>query len=134
MTGFFVGLLMLGGLGAFIGPMIFEPLCGNEVVHVYPSMDKSLNMVLFQRDCGATTGFTTQISILKSGKELPNDGGNIFIADSGDQAVPLGKWGGPLVDVKWIDKNKVAVAYPKGARIFLKEQKYKNVIVEYQAR
>jgi len=34
--------------------------------------------VIFQRDCGATTGFSTQISILSSDTELPNEHGSLL--------------------------------------------------------
>jgi hypothetical protein len=34
--------------------------------------EMNLNIVVFQRDCGATTGFSTQVSIIEIGEELPN--------------------------------------------------------------
>ena len=48
--------------------------------------------------------------------------------------VPLGAWGGPLVEIKWIAKDDVLVEYPEGARIFLNEKKYGNVHIEYKTR
>ena len=48
--------------------------------------------------------------------------------------VPLGAWGGPLVEIKWIAKDDVLVEYPEGARIFLNEKQYGNVHIEYKTR
>jgi len=58
---------------------IFGGACQNQVFKEYNSPDQSLKAVVFQRDCGATTGFSTQISILESDENLDNESGNIFI-------------------------------------------------------
>ena len=50
-----------------------------------------MTAVLFDRHCGATTGFTTQVSVVESDK-TPFGKGNVFIADGGTKAA---KWGGP---------------------------------------
>lgn len=65
---------LLGGCNDF--------LCGNEVIRRLDAPDGKHSAVLFQRDCGATTGFSTQISILDVGED-PSGGGNAFIADGG---------------------------------------------------
>ncbi len=54
-------------------------MCGNQIHKEYLSPDKSLKAIVFQGDCGATTSFTTQISILEANEELENENGNIFI-------------------------------------------------------
>jgi hypothetical protein len=56
-------------------------MCGNYVHSTMISPDKRHKAVVFQRDCGATTGFTTQISILEKDDSLANSSGNIFIID-----------------------------------------------------
>jgi len=54
-------------------------MCGNDIYSELLSPNKKYKAVVFQRDCGATTGFSTQISIIKSAETLDNDGGNVFI-------------------------------------------------------
>lgn len=54
-------------------------LCSNVIHAELPSPDNKYKAVIFQRDCGATSGFSTQISIVKADKALPNDSGNIFV-------------------------------------------------------
>ena len=70
----------------YLGPS----MCGNEVVAQYPSPNGLERLVVFQRDCGATTGFSTQASILPIGKGLKDDSGNVFIADTDHGAAPSG--------------------------------------------
>jgi hypothetical protein len=66
-------------------------MCGNEVYSEVISPNRELKAVVFQRDCGATTGFSTQISILDSDQDLKNVSGNIYIIDGhpNDVAPPI---------------------------------------------
>lgn len=95
-----------------------ESMCANEVLHEIPSPDKQLKAVVFQRDCGATTGFSTQVSIMKIDKKLPNTGGDVFSADTGHGKVPSGPGGGPKIEVVWKGPRQLLVKYPQKARIF----------------
>jgi len=55
--------------------------CKNKVITSVISSNKKIKIVIFQRDCGATTGFTTQISIINSNEIVDNTmKGNIFIS------------------------------------------------------
>ena len=126
--------LFLGLTAAFIVPKIFLNSCKNQIVESYMSPDNKYEIILFLRDCGATTGFSTQVSIIETGNELPNKGGNIFIADEGDTPVSLGSWGGPFVELKWISQDKMIIEYPKASRIFKNEMQYKDIQIEYKKR
>jgi|CXWL01.1.fsa_nt_gi hypothetical protein len=53
--------------------------CGNEVKQSLMSPSGKLSAVVFSRDCGATTGFSTQVSIIPTGHSLPNKSGNTFV-------------------------------------------------------
>ena len=53
--------------------------CGNTIVTSKEAPDARHAAVLFQRNCGATTGFSTQISVLNAGKQ-PTGSGNAFNA------------------------------------------------------
>lgn len=54
-------------------------MCGNYPHKEYFSPNKEYKAVVFQRDCGATTGFSTQISIVEASGSIENEGGNIYI-------------------------------------------------------
>ena len=68
-------------------------MCGNEVHAEELSPDNKHRAVVFQRDCGATTGFSTQISIVGADDELENESGNIFIISGHpDETSPVVRW------------------------------------------
>ncbi len=56
-------------------------LCEDDVYLSIISPDKKCKAVIFERNCGATTGFSTQISIIDADQELKNSSGNVFIID-----------------------------------------------------
>lgn len=57
-------------------------LCANQIYQEVYSTDRTLKAVVFQRDCGATTGFSTQVSVLPAGETLGNDvAGNLYITN-----------------------------------------------------
>jgi hypothetical protein len=61
---------------------LFSGLCGNTIIQTSTSPNQKYKLVLYQRDCGATTGFSSQISLLDIDKklDLEDDSGNIYIA------------------------------------------------------
>ena len=63
--------------------------------------------VLCDRDCGATTGFTTQVSIADRDK-APSGSGNVFIADGGAQGRDMG-WAVGRRVVGWAETFPVKV-------------------------
>jgi hypothetical protein len=97
-------------VGLFIGCISLLPdLCGNRILKTIPSPDGRLNAVIFERDCGATTGFSTQLSVLSAADTLPNDPGNLFC-------------GGDYVDVFWSSNRRLVVKYPHAADKSLSER------------
>jgi hypothetical protein len=69
-------LLMFGAGYYFVSSM-----CANTVVTSSTSPNGKWKVVLFERNCGATTGFSSQISLMKLDEELSNEAGNIYIAE-----------------------------------------------------
>ena len=56
-------------------------LCANTIYQELASPNKSHGAVIFERNCGATTGFSTQLSVLSANEELKNVRGNTYIVD-----------------------------------------------------
>lgn len=68
-------------------------LCDNEIYAELLSPDNRYKAVIFQRDCGATSGFSTQISILPAANTLANEYGNIFVLKGHPQShAPAVSW------------------------------------------
>ncbi|HEX7821575.1 MAG TPA: hypothetical protein VF463_13280 [Sphingobium sp.] len=87
---------------------------------------------MFQRDCGATTGFSTQISIVDSGDRLSGMG-NAFRADDNHGAARTGNWGGPWVEMRWLSPNHLLVSYAAKSRVFEQDDAVSAVRISYRA-
>jgi hypothetical protein len=96
-------------------------LCGNQEVFRVPSPDGKIEAVMFERDCGATTDFSTQISMVGKGGSVQSGVGNAFIADSNHGAAPVAKWGGPAVDIKWAANRQLVISIHPATRISVQE-------------
>lgn len=55
--------------------------CGNEQVTESWSPDRAHKFVVFVRNCGATTGLSTQASVLPAYQPLLNEAGNLLVMD-----------------------------------------------------
>lgn len=107
--------------------------CRNEVVQEVVSPDGQNKAVIFQRDCGATSSFTTQVSVLRRNETLSGSG-NVFVADDNHGLVEVGDWGGPWVGVRWLTANQLLVTYAKGSRIFEQAKNVGPVKVSFQMK
>lgn len=87
--------------------------------------------VLFQRDCGATTDFTTQISIIGSSDPLSGSG-NAFVADDNHGTAPVGSWQGPWAEMQWIGTGHLLIKYAAKARTFQQQKQVAGVTIQYQ--
>ncbi len=118
------------GLCALLGPVLFlasacSNLCENDVVATTAAPDRSSLVVVFHRGCGATTGISTQISILEYGSRMPDGSGNMFIAESPGREAPP-------VRVAWKGAHSLVIEYPARATVYLKEIMIRGVSVTYK--
>ncbi len=102
-------------------------MCENEIIKEEVSPSGDAKAVVFQRDCGATTGFSTQISIFGSGQSH-SESGNAFVGDGG-QIVE--GWNGPWVEIEWRGQNLLEVRYDASARLFEQANEVDGVEISY---
>ena len=107
--------------------------CQNEIISQVQSPDGRQKAIVFQRDCGATTGFSTQVSILGNSESLPNASGNAFTADADHGKAVSGPNGGPIVLVRWLSNSEIEISYDSKARVFLKESSANSVKIRYSS-
>lgn len=106
-------------------------MCSNEVVTRLASPDGEREAVMFQRDCGATAGFSTQVSILETG-ELLSGRGNTFRADDDHGAAERGAWGGSWAEMKWLASDRLLIRYATNSRLFEQDDSVSGVVVSYE--
>jgi hypothetical protein len=125
-----VGSVLLAVIG---GCFDLGGQCANDPLADLPSPDGRWHAVMFQRDCGATTGFSTQVSVLLAGNTLQNESGNAFIADTDHGAAPAGPGGGPLVLARWIAPDTLEVRFHPRSRVFTRQAQVGAVAMRYVA-
>lgn len=85
-------------------------------------------IVVFQRDAGATTGFSIQVSVLKSNKNLKNsDKGNIFVIAGNKTDFESGK----LFDISWVDEKTLNITLHSDKKVYKQVEKLENISIQY---
>ena len=100
----------------------FSSLCKNNIIKSSDSPDKFWKVVLFERDCGATTDYSSQVSLLSAGATLEDEAGNIFIAESRSEGYAL----------TWTDTKSILISGIKG-EIFKQELSKNGISIRYQS-
>ena len=102
-------------------------MCGNEIYKEYSSPNKLLKAIVFRRDCGATTGYTTELSIINFNESLDNTNGNIYMI----KGIP--KDVAPYV--YWEDNNKLIINAPLSGLEYKAESSFgwfSDIKIEYK--
>lgn len=98
------------------------PLCSNKVLREIISPDRTRKVVVFERDCGATDGGSTQVSVLDADEKLLDDSkGNAFIIKYY-----------PNVNVSWQSDLHLVIQHPKSDRVFARKTTVKDVSIRYK--
>jgi hypothetical protein len=130
-----VAVASLAGIAMIVVALLayaLRDMCSNDVVAEYSSPDASARVVVFVRNCGATTGFSTQASLLGSSTGFANSAGNFFMSDTDHGAAPSGPRGGPEIRVRWESPNAIVVEHHERARVLRAEQHIGRVNVAYK--
>lgn len=110
-----------------------DPGCGNTILQDIPSPDGLQHAVIFSRDCGATTDFSTQVSIL--GRTQPVSGaGNVFIIVDGQAVAPRDSAATSDIVATWIDSRTLEIQYDSRGQIFQQRGRHNDTVVRYATR
>ena len=94
-------------------------MCGHTTLNTATSPNGKLKAVSYLYDCGATTGFSTQVSILKSDQSVQTSG-NIFIAK-----------GKHHYGLRWKSDNQLLIGGTSDLETFKKELYFNDVTIFY---
>lgn len=94
--------------------------CGNEVVRSVISPSGSKTAIAFVRDCGATTGYSTQVSVVHGRKSEVTGSGNVLIVE-----------GRPELEMRWTSDSEILVSRPGPGRIFKQEEQLSGTTIKY---
>ena len=111
---------------------IFGSMCGNQVISQGLSPDKKYKFVVFVRDCGATTGFSTQVSVMTSDWKFRDDeSGNVLTTSDRERGSRTNKLGGADVRVEWTANRRIKIYLENAAKTGIKLSKVKGIEIEY---
>lgn len=133
-----LNVLLIVGATAYVGlgvillltRMFFDSLfpCGDTVLSNIKSPDGLYSATLYERNCGATTGFSTLITVSNAGQmATPDDDDHVvFIA-----SVP------PVLRLRWESSTVLSIASPDGApiparEIFRQQKNWNRVQILYR--
>lgn len=120
--------------------------CSNRVTERLVSPDGEWIAILFVRDCGATTGFSTQLTLTRADVDVPEGTGNVFVAGR-DKTTLAAEWGGPWAGMEWAatapgadwpdttaEGWELIVTHDASARIFASHTVVDGVPIRFEAR
>ncbi len=121
-----LALLLSWRFIVFVAVLLMSPLCGNEIVREAVAPDGTRRAVVFQRDCGATTGFSTQIAVVWGSGNLPDAPANVFIADGHPDRTKT--------DARWLNSATLVIGTNALADAYKAERHVNGVSVTYERR
>ena len=106
-------------------------LCTNSPVGEYWSPTHVRRLVVFERSCGSTTGFSTQVSLLPASRDWPRGVGNVFVADDDHGSESLGERHTLKLSALWLTEDRVLISYSAKARVFRRKSEVNGVAIQY---
>ncbi|MFK5707527.1 DUF5412 family protein [Lysinibacillus boronitolerans] len=104
--------------GRYVLDLLFGDMCGNEIIQEVPSPNGKKVAYLFNRDCGATTSVSFQLSIMNKDDKLPNKSGNTFVSDG-------------EFTIEWINEKNLRINYKESSRIYEKDTRVNGIKIKY---
>ena len=123
----FAGVLLLGSGGCAL-----QMECANSILSDLPAPDGRHRVVTFDRNCGATTSISTQVSVLAPGEPLEGSG-NVFTIDGAFGPGRLTPRQGQALEVRWVDPQTIEIRYDARARTGAKVPQLEEITVRYRA-
>ncbi|HIP80649.1 MAG TPA: hypothetical protein EYH07_19590 [Kiloniellaceae bacterium] len=111
---------------AFVVVLLLSSPCGNDIVQDAVAPDGTRRAVVFQRDCGATTGFSTQVAVVWGSGDLPDKPANVFIADGHPDRTKT--------YVRWLNSATLVIGTKALADAHKAERHVNGVSVTYERR
>jgi hypothetical protein len=131
--GLLIAILILGTGFILTISIVFGDSCANQIVDIKISPDKNFRAVTFIRDCGATTGFSTQLSIIKATDtfDKSDEKGNTLIMSDKIGDGLMDENGGAKIMANWTEDNKLVILYDSRTETAKRETEYKDIKIEY---
>jgi hypothetical protein len=117
----------------FFGTSVSSHLCKNDVIETKLSPEGQKKVVIHVRDCGATSDWTTEASLLNATDSISDgDTGNILRINSDQgKASPMAPGGWPIISAEWDSSNSLILHYSQGSGVLYKQDKVRDVNMQF---
>lgn len=111
---------MIGG-GAYLFSLLFADLCSDTVISTVDSPDHSYTATIYERDCGATTDFVTNVNLQPkyTGPFNPEKGTQILTQEGRHE-----------VKATWLANDSLELNYPFD-EVFAQEATWQDVKIKH---
>ena len=128
---------LIGGCAALLNQLLPEvaDLCGTEIFTKVASPSGKLTAVVYEIDCGATTGFSRQVVIVPTPERritaemLPRGFFGITLGSAVDSHLSLRDG---LVQLRWLSEGRLDIAYPAGSHLIRSADRSDGVDMTYR--
>jgi len=97
-------------------------LCGVAVHRIFPTPDAKAVLITFDVSCGATTPFSTQVSLLPSGVEFSREKYPAFFVVEGQHDLA----------VHWRNDGEIEIVIPRNKQVYRQEPSANGIAVTYK--
>ena len=97
-----------------------DDMCGSELLKTELSPNKNFKAVSYLYDCGATSGFSTQVSVLKANEKISSPG-NIFTTEGKNN-----------LELKWLSNESLEISNTKNIDSYKQKRKFKEITIFYK--
>lgn len=133
--GALAGVTAVGGCALLLSQLLPGDPCATEIFAQVASPDGYRTAVVYQIDCGATTGFSRQVVVIPTPEhridpeDLPRGFFAIAIGSGVDPRLSLRD---SLVRLQWRSNRALDIAYPAGSRLIRSAGRSERVDISYQ--
>ncbi|MGY6648315.1 DUF5412 family protein [Wenyingzhuangia sp. IMCC45574] len=133
-----LGVFIISIIGMFIFLIVIaslfssENMCEQSIVEIKVSPNKLKKAIILEKNCGATSGLSTQLHVLNINENINEKYNPFFSADSDHGKAEITEENIININIDWSDNETLVVEYDKKARVFIKEKAQNEVVVEYK--
>jgi hypothetical protein len=114
-----IGLMVFGFITMW--QYSLPDLCENNLIEEKYSPDNKHKILIFKRNCGATTKESLQVELVSANTNITNDSvGNILVMDSGDK-----------IFANWTTNDSLAIFYRIDQEVYKKETEIQDIEISY---
>lgn len=127
-------VVLIGGCAVLLDRLLPGAPCSTAVFAEVRSPHGWRTAVVYEIDCGATTGFSRQVVILPTPErrtdsdDLPHGFFAVTLGSGVDSRLSMRD---SLIRLQWLSENQLDIAYPAGARLIRSAGRSEGVDITY---